>query len=117
MDGYVKNLIAQAMSVERPSPDECAVEKYTQMLPHEINALTAKRVAQLAEYVGFDKDEHADWIHSGITCTEPNGIRLLDIFFLKYPVPVLPEPHELEIEYSWKRRHQPEFLTGSDSLS
>jgi hypothetical protein len=113
MEKYLSDVIEGAMAVDRPKEvAECAVEKYLQMTSGEANIYIGELLVEWAEEARFNREEHSDWIHSGITVVEPNGPRLLDVFFLKYPVPVIPEEHELGMEYFWKLKNKPSMMSN-----
>jgi hypothetical protein len=41
---------------------------------------------------------------------------VLDAFFLKHPVPVVPETFQIEVEYFWKVRHTPNLVQGVENI-
>jgi hypothetical protein len=112
MEAYLEEVIKVARATPRPETVQCAVEKYTQMTSQEVNDFILNLTTEWANDARFNRDEHADWIHSGAVTTDLDGLRLLDVFFLKYPVPALPEEDELDMEYSWKRHNKPETMVG-----
>ncbi len=112
MEAFLQEMIKSARAQTRPETVQCAVEKYTQMTSQEVNDHVLGLTTEWAEVVGFNREEHSDWIHSGSIASDFDGPRLLDVFFLKYPIPALPEEDELDTEYSWKRHNKPEMLVG-----
>jgi hypothetical protein len=73
MDEHLELIIKTACAIDRQPHEVCAVEKYTQLTPAELNRIVDKRVTELAEHFRFDPASHLDWVHSGITTTDADG--------------------------------------------
>ena len=109
----VQEMIKEACSIQRPDHTECAVDLYLAMSPSQFNAHIDQKIAAIAEHCGFNSEEHSDWVSSGFVTKDKEGVLLLDSFRLKYPMCALPDPLELESEFFWKKKEQPQLIARS----